>query len=86
MSQLIYMATDWNVPVITPVASSYEFLNKTNFPVLTRIGIHDGESLQDVVLKMFDKYDWRTVGIIYSVSKQRVLLLYFLKGITICWL
>ena len=59
---LSYMANNWNVPVMSPVASADIIADKTVFPRLTRINPYMQSAFVAAVFTLLDKFSWENIG------------------------
>ncbi|ESP02582.1 hypothetical protein LOTGIDRAFT_138137 [Lottia gigantea] len=65
VEQMAYMATIWNIPVITPSGTSGILADKEAFPILIRIAFGMQE-FAALYLKLFKLYSWRHVALLYE--------------------
>ncbi|BFZ21848.1 hypothetical protein BsWGS_24887 [Bradybaena similaris] len=63
---IAYMANDWNVPVITPLANTENVGDKKLFPRLTRINSVMQSSFVSTVFFLMRTYDWRHAVFFYD--------------------
>ncbi|KAG7458595.1 hypothetical protein MATL_G00222120 [Megalops atlanticus] len=64
-SQVARLAAYWNIAVISPICADQEFLDKKEFPTLTRV-FGPFTKMGSFFVKICEKFGWRRIGIIYN--------------------
>ncbi|KAF0290085.1 Atrial natriuretic peptide receptor 1 [Amphibalanus amphitrite] len=65
LTSLGRMAAKWNVPVLTSGGSSQLLGDKKVFSTLTRLS-HTMDDLKQLIRRVFIKYQWRNIAVIYN--------------------
>nr|XP_015199399.1 PREDICTED: atrial natriuretic peptide receptor 1-like [Lepisosteus oculatus] len=61
------LAGYWNIAVVSPICADSEFLDKKEFPTMTRV-FGPFTKMGSFFVKICEKFNWRRIGIIYDTS------------------
>ncbi|KAJ8335807.1 hypothetical protein SKAU_G00391490 [Synaphobranchus kaupii] len=64
-SQIARLAAYWNIAVVSPICADQEFLEKKDFPTLTRV-FGPFTKMGSFFVKICRKFGWKRIGIIYA--------------------
>ncbi|KAJ8407535.1 hypothetical protein AAFF_G00273920 [Aldrovandia affinis] len=64
-SQVGRLAAYWNIAVVSPICADQEFLEKKDFPTLTRV-FGPFTKMGSFFVKICGKFGWKRIGIIYN--------------------
>ncbi|XP_035273170.1 atrial natriuretic peptide receptor 1 [Anguilla anguilla] len=64
-SQIARLAAYWNIAVVSPICADQEFLDKKDFPTLTRV-FGPFTKMGSFFVKICRKFGWKRIAIIYN--------------------